>query len=91
MPPADLRALADRVERLTGPANNTLDVEIEVALYRPGSVYSAVRANAAGTKVIYTDKAGNSVTCWADEWTGLVRRAATAAALRARADMGDAM
>ena len=79
-----LLALALRVEQATA-ADNGLDVEAEIALFRPNSVYAAVRANAAGTKVIYTDRAGNDVTCWAEDWTMEPRRASTAAALRARA------
>jgi len=79
-----LLALADRVEQATA-ADNGLDVEIEIALFRPGSVYTDVRANAAGSKVIYTDRAGNDVTCWSEDWTMEPRRSSTAAALRARA------
>lgn len=76
--------LARRVELVMG-SDNALDVQVEIAMFRPNSVYSAVRANSAGTKVIYTDRAGNEVTCWSEDWTMEPRRAATVAALRARA------
>lgn len=79
----DLLKLAERVLE-TKLADNALDVQIEIALFRPGSVYTAVRANAAGTKLIYTDRAGNDVTCWAEDWTMRDNRDATVAALRAR-------
>ena len=49
--------------------DNSLDVLCEVALFKPSSVFTAIRANAAGTKVIYTDRAGNQVTCWAEPWS----------------------
>lgn len=81
---AELEALAGRVEQATR-CDNWLDVECEIALFRPNSVYSAIRANSAGTKVIYTDRAGNQVTCWPEDWTLGKRREPTAAALRAHA------
>ncbi len=65
--------------------DNRLDVAVEVALFKPNRVYSAVRTNSAGTKLIYTDAAGNQVTCWAEDWTASHRRQGTIAALRARA------
>lgn len=83
----ELIALAERVEAMKGFGNNSIDVLIECALYQPGTVYTAIRANNAGTKVIYTDAAGNDVTCWAEGWTTANRRAATCASLRARAAM----
>lgn len=81
---ADLLALAERVEQ-TEQADNALDVLVEIALFRPNSVYKSIRTNSAGTKVIYTDQAGNDVTCWAEGWTiSNDERTATAAALRAK-------
>ena len=85
MTDTDLIALAEKVEGARHTVN-TLDVLVEIALFKPGSAYKAIRANNAGTKVIYTDAAGNDVTCWAEDWTlGRDRRKATAAALRAHA------
>ena len=85
----DLNALAAKVEGLTH-SDNYLDVAVEIALFKPGSCFLGVRANNAGTKVIYTDKTGNNVTCWAEDWTAENRRPLTAAALRARAGEGGA-
>lgn len=80
-----LNELADAVERARR-SDNFLDVKVEIALFKPGRVFSAVRANNAGTKVIYTDPAGNDVTCWAQDWTyNPALRASAAARLRARA------
>lgn len=76
---ATLLALAERVSSGRG-CDNALDVEIEVAVFDEPHI--AVRANAAGTKVIYT-KGGKDMTHWAPDWTK--DRAGTAAALRAHA------
>ena len=74
------------IERLEGgETGNALDVLIEVALFKPGRAYRAIRANAAGTKVIYTDKAGNDVTCWAEDWTTARRLRGTIRTLKAKA------
>lgn len=85
----ELRALAARVAGLDEASmpRNVLDVQCEVALFNPGKIYTAVRANAAGTKVIYSQASGApDVTCWADDWTMQHRRASTTAALLARAE-----
>jgi hypothetical protein len=82
-----LHELAARVEALPPGGENALDVLCEVALFTPSTAMKAVRANNAGTKVVYTDAAGNDVTCWAMDWTANDRRHVTAAALRARAAM----
>jgi hypothetical protein len=75
--------LSDRVEALTGPDNAT-DVLVEVALH-DGPGQHSIRANAAGTKVIYTRVSdGKEETCWAEEWTGDNRRATTINMLRSR-------
>ncbi len=80
-----LNALADEVLAALS-ADNAVDVRVELALFKPGSAYTAIRANDAGTKIIYTDRAGNEVTCWAQDWTlDRGRRDATAKALRDRA------
>jgi len=65
-------------------SHNELDVQIECLLFKPGTCFKAIRPNAAGTKVIYTDRAGNNVTCWAEDWThNPARRRDTANRLRA--------
>lgn len=85
MPDRDpLLSMAERVERCTS-ADNALDVQVEIALFEPDKPYASVRANAAGTKLIYADHGGREQTCWAGDWTMADRRANTAAALRARA------
>ena len=76
--------LSTELEALAGKASNAMDVRVEVALFKPNSVYSAVRANAAGTKVIYTDHAGNEVTCWAQEWSHPTVAPTIIAALKAQ-------
>ena len=84
-----LLALADRVDAAKA-SDNALDVLVEVALFKPSPKAVAIRPNAAGTKVIYTDSDGHETTHWPWDWThqslGMWhRRAHTAAALRARA------
>jgi hypothetical protein len=74
----ELLALAERVDRLEGLSNET-DVLVECAL-------EGCRPNAAGTKVIYTDK-GCEQTYWARDWTiSKPQRDRTAAALRTLAE-----
>ena len=79
----ELIALAERVEK--AGRDNRLDVAIEVARFKPNSAYTAARPNFAGTKVIYTDKAWNDVTCWAEDWTTPSLRASAIKSLRAQA------
>ncbi|ODU81651.1 hypothetical protein [Novosphingobium sp. SCN 63-17] len=76
--------LSEQLERLGKYGSNALDVQIEIALFEPGTCYSAIRSNAAGTKVIYTDRAGNEVTCWAQDWSQVAARKKTLEALRAK-------
>lgn len=87
----DLMELASRVEAGEG-YDNSQDVEIEVALFQADHLYSAARANAAGTRVIYTRQSdGGQETCWAPDWTGgPAVRGRTAALIRARAHQGTA-
>lgn len=59
------------VERLKAcdEADNALDIAVEMATFHPDARYAAVRANAAGTKLIYTTHDGENQTCWAWDWT----------------------
>ena len=83
--PSNLMALAERVEAATG-SDNALDVLIDVALFEPGRFAKAIRANAAGTKLIMTDSRGNEQTYWAEDWTSEAElRRSAAEALKARA------
>lgn len=75
----DLSELIERVE--AGERSNALDVLIEIALFRPDRFYRSVRANSAGTKVIYTSVAGYDSTHWPPDWTLKPER--TLASLRA--------
>jgi len=72
----------DLIERLeAGDHSNELDVLIELALFKPDDGCRSVRANNAGTKVIYTMADGSERTHWAYDWTH--RPAETVLALRA--------
>lgn len=77
-----LLALASRVEAAT-VSDNALDVLAEIAMFKPTTTWKSVRANHAGTKVIYTDINGREATFRADDWTVEANRADTAASLRA--------
>ena len=68
--------LIDRL--LAGELSNELDVLIEIATFEPCDTYSAARANAAGTKVIYTRRDGSDETCWARDWCKFRPRAVAA-------------
>ena len=60
--------LIDRLYKLDG-ADNRIDVLVELALFKPDANYKSIRANTAGTKVIFTRTGGKRQTCWADEHT----------------------
>lgn len=64
----ELAGLLDRVDAAT-ETDNSLDVEIEIAVFQPDRHYASVRANSAGTKVIYTSLEGKDYTCWSWDWT----------------------
>src|SRR3546814_1680062 len=52
-----------------GEQGNDLDVQIEVALFKPDDDHVSAHANSAGTKVIYIDAEGQEFTHWSLEWT----------------------
>lgn len=80
---AELEALAFTVEALRQTSNAT-DVLVEIALFEPCDAFKAIRANDAGTKVIYTLANGKEATAWAYDWTfDAPARANTASLLRA--------
>lgn len=81
----DLSQLIERVE--AGERSNALDVLIEVALFRSDENYASVRANAAGTKVIYRSHLGKETTHFAADWTMFPDRALQD--LRSRAQQGE--
>lgn len=78
-----LLALAEEVQRGEGE-DNDLDVRVEVALFEPCPTWSAIRPNAAGTKLICTMADGRENTYRASEWTR--NRSQTARDLRAQAE-----
>lgn len=79
----ELLSLADRVEQ---GVSNSVDVETEIALFKPDWAWSAIRTNAAGTKVIATSAiSGRETTYRAWDWT--MHPEKTAAALRALASL----
>lgn len=82
--------LIEKLERAEADGPSVfLDVATEVAMFHPGRFYSACRANSAGTKVIYTDKAGSDVTCWPQDWSVDPMRTAALRVLKAKeADNG---
>jgi len=86
---SSLLALAERVEGLTR-SDNSIDVLVEVAMFEPDEEYTSIRANDAGTKVILTGHDRLERTFWPQDWTmDAEERAATAAALKARAQSGE--
>lgn len=74
-----LASIIERVEK--GERSNELDVLIEVATFEADGEATACRANAAGTKVIYTLADGSQCTHWARDWT---RNPLVLAVLRAK-------
>lgn len=85
---AGIRELIERLER--NEISNDLDIAIEIALFEPDGGSVAVRANNAGTKLIYSERDGTETTCLAWDWSQNSERATTL--LRALADRkeGDA-
>ncbi|QZP07809.1 hypothetical protein [Caenibius sp. WL] len=89
MTKADLIALAERCEALRGYSNE-IDVLAELALFKPDDDYVSVRANHAGTKVVYTTASGHDQTYWAPDHTiSNAARQKTSASLRAIAEEMD--
>jgi hypothetical protein len=80
---AEAGSLIKRIEALGKYGSNELDVEIDIALFKPSRNWRSVRANAAGTKLIYTDCEGDEYTFRAEDRTMKVNRAKTIASLKA--------
>jgi hypothetical protein len=85
----DIGGLLERV-RDNDEADNALDVEIEIATFQPDALYASIRANAAGTKLIYTMQDGQKHTCWAWDWTLNTANRNQATALLSALSSGDA-
>lgn len=58
------------IKRQDGDRSNDLDLDVlvELALFSPDDKHVSIRANDAGTKVIYTDKSGDDETFWPQDW-----------------------
>ena len=82
------QTIIDKLERADGP-DNALDVLVEVALFQPSEIWPKCRANAAGTKVIYTNNWGADFTNWPRDWTMLPLKTEALTALRARSQGGE--
>lgn len=76
-----IEELIARLER--GECSNELDVAIEIALFDPDV---SIRANAAGTKVIYTRRSGKETTHYAADWSMDEERSITIDLLRSLKD-----
>ncbi len=53
--------LIDRLREAKGP-DNALDMEIDIALFRPGAEFVSVSPNAAGTKLVFKRHDGSTAT-----------------------------
>jgi hypothetical protein len=53
--------IIEKLEKARGP-DNALDIEIDIALFKPDDWHVSVRANAAGTKLVYTRHDGGTDT-----------------------------
>lgn len=63
-------ALANLLARLeNGERGNAIDVDIEIALFEPDTLWKKCRANSAKTKVIYTRFGKKESTHWAYHWS----------------------
>lgn len=60
--------IISRLEGATG-ADNELDIAVDIALFHPDERHDAVRANAAGTKLVYTRRGGGTDTFLATDHT----------------------
>lgn len=65
---SDLSELLERVKAARG-YSNALDIEIDIALFKPDSRYLSVHPNAAGTKLVYRLADGSTRTHWAEDHT----------------------
>lgn len=64
----ELASLIKRVKAAKG-GSNALDMEIEIAVFKPDGLHTSARANAAGTKLVYERKDGGTDTHWAGDYT----------------------
>lgn len=64
----DLSELIERV-RQNRRQDNALDIEIDIALFEPDRDHVSVRANRAGTKLVYTRHDGRTDTFLARDHT----------------------
>jgi hypothetical protein len=63
-------SITSLIEKLeAGKRSNEIDIAVELAIFVPDHECKSVRANHAGTKVIYTFLDGSEQTCWARDWS----------------------
>jgi 3-dehydroquinate dehydratase len=61
-------SLIERLRNCAG-CDNELDIDVDIALFRPDKDYKSVRHNAAKTKLVFTMRDGGNMTHWADDHT----------------------
>lgn len=76
----EIEGLVERLRQATGP-DNALDIAIDIALFKPDRDHVSVRANNAGTKLVYTRPDGRTDTFLARDHTLNERRRFKAIAL----------
>ena len=78
----DREELLERL-RLNDAPDNALDIAIDLALFKPDEQHKSVRANDAGTKLVYTRRTGGTDTFLARDHTlNSASRAIAASLLR---------
>jgi hypothetical protein len=78
-----MTSLPDELRRLAGPSN-AIDVKVELTLFKPSETWPKCRANAAGTKVIYTNQWGMDHTFYPRDWSMEPLKSEAIAALEAQ-------
>lgn len=64
------QTITSLIEKLeAGKRSNEIDIAVALALFVPDQECKSIRANHAGTKVIYTFRDGSEQTCWARDWS----------------------
>ncbi|MEQ9634649.1 MAG: hypothetical protein RLW68_01045 [Devosia marina] len=64
----EISELLERVKAARG-YSNALDIEIDMALFKPDGRHISVRPNAAKTKLVYIKRTGGTDTFLAHDWT----------------------
>ena len=64
----DIAALLERLRAARKP-DNSLDIAVDIALFRPDDEFVSVAPNSAGTKLVYRAADGRTQTYWAQDHT----------------------